>query len=50
MRVLFALIVLANVWVYAMGQGWVGSRPDNAGRDQGRSSQELNTGRIKIGP
>jgi len=50
MRVLFVLIVLANVWAYALGQGWVGSRPDDAGRDRGKVAQELNVERIKIGP
>ena len=50
MRVLFVLIVLANLWVYALGQGWMGARPDDAGRDRSTFSQELNAERIKIRP
>ena len=48
MRVLFLLIVVANVWVYALGQGWIGSRPEDAGRDRGKVGQELNVERIKL--
>ncbi|WP_415791061.1 hypothetical protein [Bordetella tumulicola] len=50
MRVLFVLIVLANLWVYALGQGWMGARPEDAGRDRSTFSQELNAERIKIRP
>jgi len=50
MRVLFLLIVIANIWVYALGQGWLGSRPDDAGRDRSRFGQELNVERIRVGP
>lgn len=49
MRVLFVLIVIANIWVYALGQGWSGSRPDDMGRDQGKIGQELNVERITVG-
>jgi len=50
MRVLFVLIVVANLWVYALGQGWLGARPDDAGRDRGAASQELNADKVKIRP
>lgn len=50
MRVLLLLIVIANVWVYALGQGWVGPRPEDAGRDRGKVKQELNSQRILVGP
>ncbi|HYG45202.1 MAG TPA: hypothetical protein VEA17_19960, partial [Bordetella sp.] len=50
MRVLFVLIVVANVWVYALGQGWLGSRPDDAGRDSAAFKQELNADKVKIRP
>ena len=50
MRVLFLLIVIANIWVYALGQGWLGARPDDAGRDRSRFGQELNVERIRVGP
>ena len=48
MRVLFVLIVVANLWVYALGQGWLGSRPDDAGRGAAASRQELNADKVKI--
>lgn len=48
MRVLFLLIVVANVWVYAMGQGWLGRSPDDAGRDRGNAGQELNADKVVI--
>ena len=48
MRVLFVLIVIANIWVYALGQGWVGARPDDMGRDQGKINQELNAEQIRL--
>lgn len=50
MRVLFVLIVLANLWVYALGQGWLGDRPEDAGRDSAAYSQELNADKVKIRP
>lgn len=50
MRVLFLLIVVANVWAYALGQGWIGARPDDAGRDRSKFGQELNVERIRVGP
>lgn len=49
MRALFLLIVIANLWVYALGQGWIGARPDDAGRDRVQSAQELNVERIQVG-
>ena len=48
MRVLFVLIMLANLWVYALGQGWLGSRPDDAGRDMAALKQELNADKVKL--
>ncbi|GAB1577069.1 hypothetical protein [Bordetella petrii] len=49
MRVLFVLIVVANLWVYALGQGWLGGRPDDAGRDAA-AGQELHPERVIIRP
>ncbi|WP_202109691.1 hypothetical protein [Bordetella sp. 02P26C-1] len=48
MRVLFLLIVVANVWLYALGQGWVAPRPEDAGRDRGRVGQELSAERVTL--
>ena len=50
MRILFFLIVLANVWAYGLGQGWLGIRPDDEGRDYRRASQELNADRVAVLP
>lgn len=47
MRILFVLIVLANVWAYALGQGWLGRPPG----DEGRRSvplNELNAGKVTL--
>ncbi len=50
MRVLFILIVLANLGVYGLGQGWLGVRPIDEGRDAHRTSQELNAAAFKLKP
>jgi hypothetical protein len=49
MRLLFLLIVLANVWVYAFGQGWVGPKPEDEGRSPHVASQEINTPPVRTG-
>lgn len=48
MRVLFILILLANLWIGALGQGWIGIRPEDEGRDTRRFSQELNPGAVTL--
>jgi len=48
MRVLFLLIVLANLWVYALGQGMLGMRPIDEGRNTQRFKQELNPGAVLL--
>lgn len=48
MRILFLVIVLANVWVYALGQGWLGPRPVNEGRQTQRLAQTLQADRITL--
>ncbi|MGE8687192.1 MAG: hypothetical protein ACN6PJ_08665 [Achromobacter sp.] len=50
MRVLFILILLANLGVYALGQGWLGLRPEDEGRDTRRFAQELNPGAVTLVP
>ncbi|CUR66585.1 hypothetical protein ACOTB3_20430 [Achromobacter xylosoxidans] len=50
MRVLFILILLANLGVYAQGQGWLGMRPEDEGRDTRRFTQELNPGAVTLVP
>ncbi|SSW62095.1 hypothetical protein [Achromobacter agilis] len=50
MRVLFILILLANLGVYALGQGWLGMRPEDEGRDTRRFTQELNPGAVTLTP
>ena len=34
MRILFVLVVLANVALFGLGQGWLGPVPSNEGRSQ----------------
>ena len=46
MRILFLLIVLANVWAYALGQGWLGVRPGDENRV---SVQEMNADKVALG-
>lgn len=50
MRVLFILIVLANLGVYALGQGWLGVRPIDEGREAQRTKQELNATAFTLKP
>lgn len=50
MRVLFILILLANLGAYALGQGWLGVRPEDEGRDPRRFNQELNPGAVTLVP
>jgi hypothetical protein len=50
MRILFLLILLANLGVYALGQGWLGVRPEDAGREPQRLKQERNTKAIIVMP
>lgn len=46
MRILFLLILLANVWAYALGQGWLGVRPGDESRTV---VQELNADKVVLG-
>jgi hypothetical protein len=46
MRILFVLIVLANVVVYGIGQGWLGPTPEDEGRDPMRMQQQLNADKV----
>jgi hypothetical protein len=48
MRVLFLLILLANLGVYALGQGWLGLRPDDEGRTSYRLMQQMNPQAITV--
>lgn len=48
MRILFLLIVLANVWIYTLGQGMLGARPADQGRVAQRVSQELNADVLRV--
>lgn len=50
MRVLFILILLANLGAFALGQGWLGARPEDEGRDARRFSQELNPAAVTLTP
>ncbi len=47
MRILFLLIVLANIWAYALGQGWLGVRTGDENR--GKLVQELNAEKVALG-
>jgi type III pantothenate kinase len=48
MRILFLLIVLANVWMYTLGQGMLGTRPADQGRVVQRVNQELNANALSV--
>lgn len=50
MRILLVLILLANLWAYALGQGWLGQPPSDTGRMPGRLAQELNADRMSVLP
>jgi hypothetical protein len=49
MRILFILIVLANIVVYGVGQGWLGPRPEDEGRDPMKLQQQLNADKVVVG-
>jgi hypothetical protein len=49
MRILFVLIVLANVVMYGIGQGWFGLAPSEEGREPTKMQQELNAGKVVLG-
>mgnify|MGYP006143647087 CR=1 FL=1 len=42
--------LLANLWAYAMSQGWLGQPPNDDGRMSGRLNQELNADRVTVLP
>ena len=46
MRILFLLILLANVLASALGQGWLGVRPGDENRTV---VQELNADKVALG-
>lgn len=45
MRILFVLVVLVNVALYGLGQGWLGAVPSNEGRG-GAAPPELTPERM----
>jgi hypothetical protein len=49
MRILFVLILLANVVLYGIGQSWFGASPSEEGRDPMRLQQELNARKVVVG-
>jgi type III pantothenate kinase len=49
MKYLFFVIVVANVWLYGVGAGWLGTPPAEKGRAVGRVGMELNGDKIAIG-
>ncbi|WP_251864310.1 hypothetical protein [Achromobacter sp. Marseille-Q4962] len=50
MRLLFILLLLANLGVYALGQGLLGPRPEDEGRDTRRFGQQLNADAVRVLP
>jgi len=50
MRILFVLIVLANLWAYALSHGWLGQPPQDAGRTPWRASEALNADKVTLLP
>jgi hypothetical protein len=49
MRILFVLIVLANIVLYGIGQGWLGPTPSDEGREPERMQQQLNGDKVVVG-
>jgi len=47
MRFLFLLILIANITVFALGQGLFGPAPDKVGR-QAASPKQINAENVKI--
>ena len=48
MRILFVLILLANVWAYGLGHGWLGRAPSDTGRAPQGSMAELNANKVAV--
>lgn len=48
MRAIFILIMLANAAVFAIGRGWVGLPPAEAGREPARLSEQLNADAVSL--
>jgi hypothetical protein len=47
-KYLFAVIVVVNVWLFAVGAGWLGTPPAEKGRAI-RALSELNGDKVAIG-
>jgi len=51
MRFLFlAVLLLANALMFALGQGWLGTTPADAGRDPTRLRQQVNAQALSVRP
>jgi len=50
MRVIFFLLLAANLAVFALGRGWLGTPPAEAGRTPARMAQQLNPEAVKVLP
>lgn len=48
MKYLFLIVVLANIWLYAVGAGWLGTPPAEKGRASTRTGMELNADKVTI--
>ena len=42
MRGIFILIMVANVFIFAIGRGWLGIPPAESGREPAQMSRQLN--------
>jgi len=47
---LLALVLLANALLFALGQGWLGTTPLDAGRDPARLQQQINAQAVRLAP
>jgi len=50
MRALLILILFANLVVFAIGRGWLGTPPESRGRSPERAAQQMNADAAKIRP
>jgi len=50
MRVLLIIILFANLVVFAIGRGWLGTSPESQGRHPERAAQQINPEAARVQP
>ncbi len=49
MRLLFLLVLLANIGLFAFGQGYMGTPPSEMGRIKGKAPTQINAEIVVLG-